>query len=245
MRRSPSWTPRDDPWWEDDDLLVGSQRARRAVYREFQVRARAGLFMSDATAPDPAHSPHAEDLALVSRALAGDARASEEVAERLLCVPTILRERHWRLGAPLQPDELEDAQQDTLVALWTKLAEYRGLASLEAWCFRFAVNELLRAIERKRRRAWRTLASPEEALEGVPTPEADELALDHAVLTAALERLPEAAADVIRARHFGDLTFEALSRTSREPISTLKARYYRGLSELRRFIEPHHRKMTP
>ncbi len=245
MRRSPSWPPRDDPWWEDDDLLVGSQRARQALYRELQVRARAGLFMSDAIAPDPAHSPHAEDLALVSRALAGDARASEEVAERLLCVPTILRERHWRLGAPLQPDELEDAQQDTLVALWTKLAEYRGLASLEAWCFRFAVNELLRAIERKRRRAWRTLASPEEALEGVPTPEADELALDHAVLTAALERLPPAAADVIRARHFGDLTFEALSRTSREPISTLKARYYRGLSELRRFIEPHHRKMTP
>ncbi len=201
--------------------------------------------MSDEPASDPDPCPHAEDLELVRRALAGDAQASDDVAERLLCVPAILRERHWRLGAPLNADELEDAQQDTLVALWRKLGEYRGLASLEAWCFRFSVNELLRAVERKRRRAWRTHATPEEALASVPSPEADELALDHAVLTAALERLAPAAAEVIRGRHFADLTFEALARRSREPISTLKARYYRGMCELRRYIEPHHRRMAP
>lgn len=170
------------------------------------------------------------------RAQAGDARATETVLERLACVPAMLRSRHRRLGAPLGADELEDVEQETLTALWTKLGLFNGIASLETWAYRFAMNELLRAADRKLRRARLRPEDRDARLDELEAPVATEPGEEHLALELALGRLPPAVADVIRARHFDDRSFEDLARVSREPVSTVKARYYRGLCELKRLV---------
>jgi RNA polymerase sigma-70 factor (ECF subfamily) len=220
--------------WAARRALRRGFEAREQLYRPGEMRGTVQRSMAEQAADRPPQAPHASDLALVQRARSGDARATDEVLERLVCVPAMLRDRHRRFGAPLGADELEDVEQDTLAALWSKLELYRGLASLETWAYRFAFNELLKTVDRKRRRTHLRPEAPEATLEELvaPTPlETDDDALD---LEVTLARLAPAAADVIRAHHFDELSFEEFALLRGEPLSTVKARYYRGLSELKR-----------
>lgn len=204
-----------------------------------QARRRMGPRASEGQEP----AGHAADLALVRRSLRGDLGATREFCQRLACVPAMLRDRHRRMGRPLSTEELEDAQQETLAALWAKRDEYRGQASIETWAYRFVSNEMLKALERRRRSA--RARGDDEILEGHSAPAPEAPPLDGAVLHAALDRLGSPAADIIRARHFDDRSFDDIARSSRAPLSTIKARYYRGLCDLRRLIEPQWRKVAP
>src|SRR5687767_2955611 len=112
--------------------------------------------------------PH-QDLELVRRALAGDARAREALIVRLGCVYRVLVQRNRRLGEPFAADELEDQAQDVTLAVWTKLGEYRGLSSLEGWICRFAHLELIYRL-RRRDRLPRSLADAH----AIPEVELDE-----------------------------------------------------------------------
>lgn len=181
---------------------------------------------------------HASDLDLVKRALAGEPLAVELVCRRLACVPAILRDRHARYGAPLRLEELEEVQQETLVALWAKLAVYEGRASLETWAFRFTVLELLKCLARRDRRR-QFVADPEAELERAPQREDPEPLLEPERVHAGLERLGPPANDIIRMRHFEELSFEEIARAHGEPVNTIKARYYRGMERLRELLGRH------
>ncbi|MCC6406299.1 MAG: sigma-70 family RNA polymerase sigma factor [Planctomycetes bacterium] len=182
--------------------------------------------------------PHASDLDLVSRALAGETLAIELVCRRLDCVPAILRDRHARYGSPLRADELEEVQQETLVALWAKLGAYEGRASLETWAFRFTVLELLKCFARRDRRR-NVLADSEGELERAPDREESEPLLEPERVHSGLERLGPPANDIIRMRHFEERSFEEIASAYGEPVNTIKARYYRGLERLRELLQPH------
>jgi len=190
---------------------------------------------------------HADDLSLARRVLVGDGQACQEILQRLECVPAVLRERHRRMGSPLSSEELEDVQQDALMEMWVKLREFRGQAALETWAYRFVTNELLAAVDRKLRRARITSRDESQDPDTQPAagPDSDSPSLDRSVLHLALSRLSEAVAEVIRARHFDERSFEEIARDSHTPVSTIKARYYRGLCDLKRLIAPHWRNVAP
>jgi len=88
-------------------------------------------------------SPDAGEVDLVARAVAGEPAALEQVV-RLVQDPV------YRLAlrmTGLRPDA-EDATQEILVRIVTRLASWRAEASLVTWAYRIAVNHLLTAQRR-------------------------------------------------------------------------------------------------
>lgn len=179
--------------------------------------------------------PHAADLELVRLARLKDPRAIANLTDRLACIPAMLRERHHRYGSPLSGDELAEVEQETLTALWGKLATFEGRASLETWAYRFTVNELLKGIDRNRRLR-RFVRDGQTELDARAEPEREEPRLELDTVHACLDRIGPPAADVIRMRHFESLSFEDIARRSDQPLSAVKARYYRGLERLREML---------
>lgn len=170
------------------------------------------------------------DVALVRAAIDGAPDATERLFDRLRCVARMLACRNARLGRPLPEHELEDLVQETLIALWQKLEAFDGRSSLESWAFGFA---LLQMLDRMRRldRFEGMLArapAPDARVDGASAHE-DELARVHE----ALASLDRADADVVRAKHFDELSFDAIAARFGEPASTVKTRYYRAVARLR------------
>lgn len=171
------------------------------------------------------------DHELVRDALRGDQAAVDTFMDRMRCVPRMLAAKNRRYGNPLQVNELEDAIQETLAAVWRKLETYDGRASLETWARRFAFFEFLMALKRRR-----GLPSPllHQPLGEAEASTGDYSASDFEPLLATLQTLEPVIAEVITLKHFEDLSFPQLAKRLGIPSGTLKTRYYRGLRELRR-----------
>lgn len=179
----------------------------------------------------------ADDLALVRRVLAGSRADLPRLAERLRCVPRLLRLLDQRTGRLLGSEELADLAQDVLVVLWRKLGEYEGLSGLEGWAYGFCVREYRNAIRRKgrlRHEARVEALRGGEASQGFEDP--DPWAFEE--VHEGLLRIGREEARVIRLKHFEGRTFEEIGRTLGLSTNTVKARYYRGLEELRPLLEP-------
>jgi RNA polymerase sigma-70 factor, ECF subfamily len=177
------------------------------------------------------------DLELVRTAMAGDPSTQDQLVDRLACVPAMLRSRNRRMGSPLREEELADVVQETLSAIWTKLHAFEGRARIETWAFRFAMHEFSKGLERRVKHATHAALDGEESLEHAE--EASEsLTLDSSVVQLALERVGDEGADVLRLKHFDELTFEEIGSQLSLSSNTVKARYYRALEKLRELLAP-------
>lgn len=177
-----------------------------------------------------AERPFADDLVLARACLAGDELALARLVRRLACIPRILEALSARIGRPLDEQELEDLGQETLVLAWRKLETFTGEARLETWTYGLARLELMNAIRRKRRRPeFHREAPAQEPEQGDPAPPNRH---DRDYLVAALGRLDPSEGDVVRLKHFEDLTFDDVAARLGLTPSTAKTRYYRGLARL-------------
>jgi len=185
---------------------------------------------SAALARAAAERPFAADLVLTRASLAGDPVALACLVRRLACLPRILEVLSLRLGQPLDEQELEDLAQETLVLAWRKLTTFTGEARLESWGYGLARLELMNAIRRKRRRlefqAAGTIEEPADV--DAPAPAVH----DREFLIAAVSGLDPAEGQVVRLKHFEDLTFEDIAARAGTSLSTVKTRYYRGIARL-------------
>jgi len=177
-----------------------------------------------------------EDLELIRRARQGHLLSRERLAARLRCVASFVAARNAALGGPLSWDEVDDLIQDVAAAVWKKIAQYRGEAPLEGWIYRFCILETGAFLRRKnsresRRREWSERSGGTAA---VQEPCGD-LYED---VYSGLDKIDSDQAHVIRLKHFGQLTFEEISRRLKISTNTAKTRYYRGLIRLREFIDP-------
>lgn len=182
-----------------------------------------------------AHSADS-DLALVHRVLAGSHGALPLLAERLRCVARTAQLLDQKQGYPLGSEGLGDLTQDVLVLTWRKLGEFEGLSTLEGWIYGICLLEHQNAVRRKRRLreeaqvlAAHSRARPAAALD--PDPWAFE------EVHAALRRIGRGEARIIRLKHFEGHSFEEIARALGLSPNTVKARYYRGLGELRPLLE--------
>jgi RNA polymerase sigma-70 factor, ECF subfamily len=178
--------------------------------------------------------PH-DDLDLVRRALEGDGEAVERVVERMRCAYRALAQGNRRLGLPFAPDELEDLAQDVAIAVWGKLGDYRGLSSLEGWICRFAYLELIYRL-RRRDRMPRALDDARARLEMAREDDSASAHDDAEELYPALEAIDPEQGEVIRLKHFDDLTFPQIAERLGASANTAKTRYYRGLQRLREIL---------
>jgi RNA polymerase sigma-70 factor (ECF subfamily) len=191
----------------------------------------AGYAAKHDVRPSAGAMMHAEDLELARRASAREPEALRRFAERAACVPAYLRHRAARAGFRLTPAVLDDVTQDTYLAVWRKLSSYRGESRLETWVCGFAFHQLRKHWEGCARRGGRALDEANEP--GSPAKPPDEA---RELVERALERLGPPAEDVIRLKHYEELTFESIGLRLGLSTNTTKSHYYRGLARLRGWL---------
>jgi len=197
--------------------------------------------METSTDPDGARTRHALDLEFARLVLAGDARALDQLDRRLACLPAMVRHQDRSLGGHLDASELEDVVRETTLALWTKLPTFEGRSTIETWAYRFALLEVLKALQARARRP-RALELPEHCEDTRGEGEEPGPGVERGELLEGLAELSASAAEVIRLRHWEELPFERIAERTGQPLNTIKARYYRGLARLREILERRRRR---
>ena len=135
----------------------------------------------------------------------------------------------------------EDFFQETWVRVIDRGHQYNGKFKFETWLFTIARNLV---IDFRRRKTMGSLDALVEPVEGQPmvepaTPDnlsPADLAAAHEEserIGAALGRLPAVYREVLLLRFQEDLTLEEIAAIVAAPLSTVKSRLYRGLTELR------------
>jgi len=177
-----------------------------------------------------------EDLDLACQAFKGNSLARKQLAKRLRCVPNFVAARNVSLGRPLHGDEIDDLVQDVVTAVWKKIDRYRGEAPFEGWVYRFSILEFKSHMRRKIHRETHSKTLPtvseEQAIQEEPGVDLYE------DVYKGLNKIGIDYAQIIRLKHFSQLTFEEIANRLRVSMNTVKTRYYRGLVKLRQCLDP-------
>jgi RNA polymerase sigma-70 factor (ECF subfamily) len=174
-----------------------------------------------------------EDLVLLERARAGDARATE----RLLAKHEL---RVYRYGLRMcgNEEDARDVLQETLLAAFRNLASFRGDAQVSTWLYQIARSF---CIKQRRRREGEPARH-----EGVETPEVRQVASDapqgdadtHAhevgsLLQAAIGTLPREHREALVLRDVEGLSAEEAAEVVGIEVGALKSRLHRARMALR------------
>jgi RNA polymerase sigma-70 factor (ECF subfamily) len=166
------------------------------------------------------------DEALVEAVAAGDRAALRTLYERH--APWLTLRLSRRCG---DPDLVDDAVQDTFVAVWRSARRYEGHGEVGAWIWGIGVRRL---IDQLRRRPPREFASVGRHTEEEPSAE-DQVLLDveHGDLGLALNRLSPELRAVVQATVLDGLTTRETGRLLGIPAGTVKTRMMRARTQLR------------
>lgn len=148
----------------------------------------------------------------------------------------VLHERHapWlllRLGRRCaDPDVVDQAVQDTFMAVWRRPDSYKGTGEVAAWIWGIGIRRLIDQLRR------RTSAALSSAPVGDTAPSAEEqvlLGVEHGDLAGALNRLSPELRAVVQATVLDGLTTREAGRLLGIPAGTVKTRMMRAKPLLR------------
>ncbi len=179
------------------------------------------------------------DEQLVELAVSKDSDAFGEIVKRwerkifALCFGMLGRE-----------DDARDAAQETFIAAYRNLANFRGEAQVSSWLHRIAVNQCLTTKRRAKTRSEdfldgesneeeRVFIASEHNSPSRSTERSETLIIVHQ----AVSSLPLDLRQVIVMKEFEDMTFQEISETLELPLSTVKSRLYTALKQLRMKLE--------
>jgi RNA polymerase sigma-70 factor (ECF subfamily) len=179
------------------------------------------------------------DEKLVELAVSEDPEAFGEIVKRwdrkifALCFGMLGRE-----------DDARDAAQETFIAAYRSLKNFRGEAKVSSWLHRIAVNQCLTIKRRAKTRSEEFL--DEEAGEDerifVASPNSSpartsEQSERFFIVRQAVGSLPLELREVVLMKEFEEMTFQEISDTLEIPLSTVKSRLYTALRQLRMKLE--------
>jgi RNA polymerase sigma-70 factor (ECF subfamily) len=180
---------------------------------------------------DTEHDDEALD-ALVSQARDGDAAALEELLARIR--PMVLS--RCRRFLPY-PEDAEEAAQDALLTIATKLDQFTGRGSFRGWVIVVTSNAARGTYRSLRRRAGERSA---DLLPEHPDPRTTSvIAGTRLDLLDALEELEERSPSVVEPfvlRDLGGLTYDEIASTTGAPMSAVKDRIHRARTQLRAML---------
>jgi RNA polymerase sigma-70 factor (ECF subfamily) len=147
-------------------------------------------------------------------------------------------------GMLSREDEAKDAAQETFIAAFRNLKNFRGDAKVSSWLHRIAVNQCLTTKRRTKTRSESFLDDEENTEDKVfvaplnlspskTTEQSERLQ----VVRQAVFSLPVDLRQVIVMKEFEDMTFQQISETLDLPLSTVKSRLYTALKQLRMKLE--------
>jgi RNA polymerase sigma factor (sigma-70 family) len=195
---------------------------------------RVALDPSSAGVGLPSHEEKARELA--ARASAGDLAATQEFLTYVW--PTLTRVAAGVLGA--QHSDLDDAVQQSMIALVRALPAFRGECHPAGYASRITLRVALRARRNSKRDAGRReamghLAPVDEAPPGLT--EATLGSRRRELLRELLEDLPEEQAEALTLRVVMGWSLEEVARASGAPINTVRSRVRLAKEALRARIE--------
>lgn len=168
---------------------------------------------------------HESDEALLSLVATGDRQALRVLYERHAPWLTLRLARRCA-----DADAVDDAVQDTFVAVWKSAGRYHGDGAVGAWIWGIAIRRLIDALRRRPRREF-VFSDRVEA-----QPSAEEqvlLGVEHGDLAGALDGLSAELRAVVQATILDGLTTREASRLLGIPPGTVKTRAMRARIQLR------------
>jgi len=171
------------------------------------------------------------DPILVRRVKDGD-----QLALAALCARHSDRVHRIALHILRDPDDANDAAQESLVKLVRRVAQFRGESQFSTWLHRLVVNtckDVAQARWAAERRTEPLLEDTRVARDGDPAQAlaASELRRE---LRACLDELPSAQATVIALKDGLDASFDEISSATGLPVGTAKCYAHRGRNTLAR-----------
>jgi len=147
-------------------------------------------------------------------------------------------------GMLSREDEAKDAAQETFIAAYRNLKNFRGDAKVSSWLHRIAVNQCLTTKRRQKSRsesylddeentAEKVFIAPSRLLPSKTTEQNERLSL----VRHAVNSLPVDLRQVIVMKEFEEMTFQQISDVLELPLSTVKSRVYTALKQLRLKLE--------
>ena len=168
------------------------------------------------------------DTELITRILAGDMRALEELMR--LYNRTLYRTAR----AILRDDaDAQDAVQEAYLQAYKALSSFRGDARLSTWLVRITANE---ALMRRRRRAPPAPddSNPESVADDAGDPELDAQRSEmRRLLQSRIDALPEGYRTVFMLRGVEELSVEETAAALDIPEATVRTRFFRARGLLR------------
>ena len=179
------------------------------------------------------------DEKLVELAVSKDSEAFGEIVKRwerkifALCFGMLGRE-----------DDARDAAQETFIAAYRNISNFRGEAKVSSWLHRIAVNQCLTTKRRAKTRSEeflddetgedeRIFVAPAHRSPARTTEQTERLT----IVRQAVSSLPIDLRQVIVMKEFEEMTFQEISDTLDLPLSTVKSRLYTALKQLRMKLE--------
>jgi RNA polymerase sigma-70 factor (ECF subfamily) len=174
------------------------------------------------------------DEQIVERALTGDAEAFGEIVQRW--ERRIFALSFGMLG---REEDARDATQETFLAAFRNLRNFRGEAKVSSWLHRIAVNQCITRQRRAKVRSENPLEVEEEknaANFASPARFSPARVVEARERTAAVRKavnsLPMDLRQVVVMKEFEELTFTEIAETLDLPLSTVKSRLYTALKQL-------------
>jgi RNA polymerase sigma-70 factor (ECF subfamily) len=175
-----------------------------------------------------------QDWAGVERAVGPLARAaaggSDEALERLLYVVDRCRLAYPPLWAVLSdPDLVDDAAQETVVAVTRGIQTFRGDSRFTTWLYRVARNAAMATLRQARADA--PLSEASEQLSGM-TRSLSSIVTDRVALDRAIDALPSEFRVALTLRERDQLQYEEIATRLGVPIGTARSRISRARARL-------------
>jgi RNA polymerase sigma-70 factor, ECF subfamily len=195
-------------------------------------RAEARLTLRDRVRDESAYAA-LSDVVLVVRAKDGDRLALEALVQRH-------EPRVRRLAAYLldDPQDAEDAAQEALAKVLTRIDQFRGESRFATWLYSLVTNTCRDLGERQRRRRHQPLeAVPETA--SAPGPH--DLACQReqrAQLAREMGGLSHDQRHVMVMKDVLALSYEEIAEVLDMPVGTVKCHAHRGRARMRRALGP-------
>ncbi|CAN5529770.1 sigma-70 family RNA polymerase sigma factor [soil metagenome] len=147
-------------------------------------------------------------------------------------------------GMLSREEEAKDAAQETFIAAYRNIKNFRGEAKVSSWLHRIAVNQCLTTKRRAKTRSEIYLDDEENAEDKIfivspnlSPSKTTEQSERSALVRQAVVSLPLDLKKVIVMKEFEDMTFQEISDNLDLPLSTVKSRLYTALKQLRMKLE--------
>ncbi|MGH3075671.1 MAG: RNA polymerase sigma factor [Gaiellales bacterium] len=195
-------------------------------------RAEARLVLRDRVRDQPAYAG-LSDLVLAVRAKDGDDRALETLVERHA-------QGVRRLAGYLLSDQqdAEDAAQEALAKLCTRIGQFRGEARFQTWLYSLVSNTCRDMGERQRRRRHQPLDHATEVASDEAPQEAAEWRDQRRHLAECMQALSDDQRRVMVLKDVLQLSYEEIAHEMGMPVGTVKCHAHRGRARMRRVMEP-------